>query len=261
MQNISVSYLLKLALKRLWILLLTAVVFAVASFSYSKLVLVPTYSATASILVTNGNIYYQGDYTNNDSKTNNDDSISGSDISSSVALATNVVELLKSPNKYIKLAEKLGDSYSYGSLMGKATISLRNEDTLFVDIKFTTTNGNESIRLANAFAELACEEIPKDIKNSDVSLVSTALWYSKVGPNELHNTAISTLIGVLLAYSAVLIIDMLDQSIRGEEEYLERYDVPLIGSVPDFEGISYNNYGKYNKYRYEKKGVYYGERY
>ncbi len=259
MQNISISYLLNLAIKRLWILLLTAVVFAVSAFSYSKLVLVPTYSATASILVTNGNIFYQSDYTNKDSKANTDDAISGSDISSSVALATNVVELLKSPNKYIKLAEKLGDGYSYGSLMGKATISLRSEDTLFVDIKFTSTNGNESIRLANAFAELACEEIPKDIKNSDVSLVSTALWFSKVGPNEIQNTAIATLIGILLAYSAVLVIDMLDQSIRGEEEYLERYDVPLIGSVPDFEGISYNNYGKY-KYNYGKKGGYYGER-
>ena len=105
MQNISISYLLNLALKRLWILLLTAVVFAVSAFSYSKLVLVPTYSATASILVTNGNIFYQSDYANQTTKANTDDSISGSDISSSVALATNVVELLKSPNKYIKLAE------------------------------------------------------------------------------------------------------------------------------------------------------------
>lgn len=259
MQNISISYLLNLALKRLWILLLTAVVFAVSAFSYSKLVLVPTYSATASILVTNGNIFFQGDYNNKDSKSSNDDSISGSDISSSIALAENVVELLKSPNKYIKLAEKLGDGYSYGSLMGKANISVRNEKTLFVDITFTSTNGNESIRLANAFAELACEEIPKDIKNSDVSLVSTALWFRKVSPNEIRNTAVSTLVGLLLAYSAVLVIDMLDQSIRGEEEYLERYDIPLIGSVPDFEGISYNNYGKY-KYSYGKKGGYYGEK-
>ena len=259
MQNISISYLLNLALKRLWILLLTAVVFAVSAFSYSKLVLVPTYSATASILVTNGNIFFQGDYNNKDSKSSNDDSISGSDISSSIALAENVVELLKSPNKYIKLAEKLGDGYSYGSLMGKANVSVRNEKTLFVDITFTSTNGNESIRLANAFAELACEEIPKDIKNSDVSLVSTALWFRKVSPNEIRNTVVSTLVGLLLAYSAVLVIDMLDQSIRGEEEYLERYDIPLIGSVPDFEGISYNNYGKY-KYSYGKKGGYYGEK-
>ena len=258
MQNISVSYLLNLALKRLWIILLTAVVFAVSAFSYSKLVLVPTYSATASIFVTNGNIFY-GNNNNIDSKSTTEDSISGSDITSSVALATNVVELLKSPNKYIKLAEKLGDNYNYSSLMSKATISLRDEKTLFVDIKFISTNGNEAIRLANAFAELACEEIPKDIKNSDVSLVSTALWYGKVSPNELRNTAVSTIIGILIAYVAVLVVDMLDQSIRGEEEYVERYDVPLIGSVPDFEGISYNNYGKY-RYSYGKKGGYYGEK-
>lgn len=259
MQNISVSYLLNLALKRLWIILLTAVIFAVSAFSYSKLVLVPTYSATASIFVTNGNIFYQSDYNTTDSKSTTEDSISSSDITSSVALATNVVELLKSPNKYIKLAEKLGDNYNYSSLMSKATISLRYEKTLFVDIKFISTNGNEAIRLANAFAELACEEIPKDIKNSDVSLVTTALSYGKVSPNELRNTAVSTIIGILLAYVAVLVVDMLDQSIRGEEEYVERYDVPLIGSVPDFEGISYNNYGKY-RYSYGKKGGYYGEK-
>ncbi len=259
MQNISISYLLDLAIKRIWILLLTAIVFAVSAFSYSKLVLVPTYSATASIFVTNGNIFYQGDNNKSDmdSTSNTDDSINGSDIWSSIALAKNVVELLKSPNKYINLAEKLGDGYNYSSLMNKANISLHEQDTLFVDIRFLSTNGNEAVRLANAFAELACEEIPKDIKNSNVSLVSTALEYKKVAPNEIQNTIIATVVGLLLAYSAILVIDMLDQSIRGEEEYIERYDVPLIGSVPDFEGISYNNYGKY-KYSYGKKGGYYG---
>lgn len=258
MQNISLSYLFNLALKRLWILILATVVFAVSAFAYSKLVLVPVYSSTASILVTNGGIIFQGSTIDTeDEKTGTRESISGSDISSSVAVANNVIELLKSPNKYIKFAEEFDDKYTYGSLMGKASIKLRNSDTIFIDISFSSTDGSEAMRLANAYAEFACKEIPNDIKNAEVSLVSTALSYSKLSPNIINNTAIAAVVGLLLAYLAVFIIDISDQSLRGEDEFVERYDIPLIGSVPDFESIAESSNGRYSY----GKGGYFGGKY
>lgn len=56
MNNISLISLLKLALKHIYALLLAGVIFAAAAFSYCKFMAVPKYSATGSILVTNGSI-------------------------------------------------------------------------------------------------------------------------------------------------------------------------------------------------------------
>lgn len=258
MQNLSLSYFINLALKRLWILVLAAVVFAVSAFAYSKLVLVPTYSATASIIVTNGGIIFQDSGENQNEQESNKDTISSYDFSSSVVLARNVVELLKSPNKFIKLAERLGNNYSYSSLSSRATIQIRNDSTIFIDISFQSTNGTEAIKLANTFAELACEEIPSDIKNAEVSLVSSAPSYRLLSPNVFSNTIVSGVVGFILAYVSVFIVDILDQSIRGEEEFVERYDIPLLGSVPDFQSIVDSSS---NKYGYSSKGGYFGGKY
>ncbi|MCQ2455628.1 MAG: Wzz/FepE/Etk N-terminal domain-containing protein [Clostridia bacterium] len=262
MQNFSFTYLLDLALKRIWILILAAIVFGVSAFAYSKLVLVPSYTASASIIVTNGSILTQSDKESQNSGSKSDEeSISTYDINSSLSIARNIVEVLKSPNKYIKLAEYLDGDYSYKSLMNKSTISMRENGTFLVDIRFVSSNGNEAIKLANAYAELACKIVPLELKGVELAISSTAMSFSKTYPNELQNTAIFALLGFIIAYVTIFVIDILDPAIRGEAEFVEKYDVPLLGTVPDFDGISNTSYGKYG-YGYGRnwKGGYLSEK-
>ena len=54
MNNISLSYLVKLALKKLWFLLIAAVIFGVCTFCYCNFLTKPIYKASGSLLVTNG---------------------------------------------------------------------------------------------------------------------------------------------------------------------------------------------------------------
>ena len=56
MQNLSLSYLFRLFLRRVWIIGIVAFIVACVTFSYFKFVVVPRYQATTSIYVTNGSI-------------------------------------------------------------------------------------------------------------------------------------------------------------------------------------------------------------
>ena len=93
MNNISLISLLKLALKHIYALILSGVVFAAVAFSYCKFVAVPKYSATGSILVTNGSIINdtQSSATSSTSSRN----VSYTDINASLQLADTINDILK----------------------------------------------------------------------------------------------------------------------------------------------------------------------
>ncbi len=245
MDKLSIIYLLQLALKRIWALILACVIFAGSAFAYCKFVAVPVYSASASILVTNGALISTYD----PSLVNQKTSVNGTDIAASKALADTVVDILKTSNIYIDLAKETGNRYSYGSLKGMASVSKRNDETLFIDITFNSTDQNDAKELVNKFARISCDYIVDFIPYAKANVAEEADGAGKVSPRTTFITGLAGLAGIVVAYLLVLLIDLLNQSIRGEEEFVARYDIPLIGSVPDFEaaGATYGSTYLYSK--------------
>lgn len=259
MQNFSSMYLLNLALKRIWVLILAAIVFGAGAFSYCKLIMTPTYKASSAILITNGRVsaMYGDDDNSTYYKGESDDGyVSGSDLSSSISLTYTVIELLKTPDAYVELADALGGDYQYNSLKGRTTIEMR-ERTPILDISFVSTDGKEAEKIANEFAKLACKYIPDCIPYSKAKVITTARSHSLVSPRTFMTTLVSMIVGAILAFAVVFIIDFSDQSIRGEDELIERYDVAFLGSIPDFEGVTSATDSIYKR---TKRSGYYGYR-
>ncbi len=244
MQEYSIMYFLRLAWKRLWVLVLSFVIFSIGAFSYCKIIATPMYSAKSSVLLTNGAIVTQ-----DSTSSYNSDRVNSADISASVNLTYTVVEILKTPDIYKKLAEKTDGKYSYGTLMSMATVEKRDDYSIFIDISFKSTNGNEAVTLANDFAEIACDYLPEYIPNAILKISSPSFNYSKVYPRTLSTVFIAGVIGAAISFGLVFIIDASNKAIRGEEEFLEKYDIPLLGSIPDFENAvsSDSHYGYYGK--------------
>ncbi len=247
MQDISIFYLFRLAWKRLWVLMLAFVFFTFGALAYCKMVAVPIYSAKASIIVTNGAIVAQYDEDEDQKQVN------GTDISASRGLIATVEGLLSSQNMYIEMAQKLGGNYTYTKLKSMSTVKSRDDSTLFIDVTFNSTSGTEAENLANKFAEIATEYVPEQIPYSKVKVVENALSYGKIFPKTILISGVSGVIGILLAFAVVFILDFSNQSIRGEEEFVDKYDIPLLGSVPDFENAAAKSLTNYYS-----KGGYYG---
>ena len=233
---INIMDLMLLAWRRLWIIILTAIVFAAGVFSYCKFFVTPSYSATASILVTNGAVTISYNETT--------DKVSGSDISASLYLAYTVVDILNTPDIYKKVADQLGGGYEYQNLMGRSSVARRNEDTLFVDVTFSSTDPKEAMRMANKFVEISCEYIPEFIPSSRAMIASTAIKASKTYPRTTRNTGIAAVLGAVVAYVILFIIESMNRSIKGEEDFTANFEVPLLGSVPDFETAETGKYRK-----------------
>ena len=239
-KTINIMDLVMIAWRRIWVIIIAAVVFAVATFGYCELFLTKKYSATASILVTNGAVT-----TAQDDKT---DKVSGSDISASLYLTYTIVDILNTPDNYTKVAEELNkdknNDYKYQDLMNRSTIVRRSEDTLFIDITFTSTNRDEAVHLANAFCATSCKFIPNIIPNANANVVAKADKSVQTYPRTLMSTAIAGVIGAVLAFIVLFIIDSTNRAIKGEEDFTNTFDVPLLGAVPDFENVESSGYRK-----------------
>lgn len=250
MKEISIMYLMQLAWKRIWALAIALIFFAGVALAYCELIAVPQYTATASVIVTNGAIItgkYETDYDSED--TLDSKGVQSTDITASLNLVKTIVDILKTNDIYIKLAESLDNKYSSSQLKSMATVAHRENGTLFVDVSFKTTSSSESVLISNTFVELSCDYITEYIPNSYARVASTASGASQVFPKTLTTTVMAGLIGVIVAFSIVLIIDLSDKAIRGEQDFVASFDIPLIGIVPDFEDDSIiNSYGKKRRY-------------
>ena len=236
MNEISLSYLFKLALKRIWIIILAAIILATGVFCYFNFAVSPIYKATGSILVTNGAITSQSDYSGS--------KISSTDISASLALSYTVTDILNTSDIFKQLSNKTGSKYTYAQLMSKCNIVRRNEDTLFIDISFTAPSREEAIELVNTYLSLAPAHIVKYLPDSNANIATGADKSVQTYPNTSFYTVIAAFIGAIIAFVIIFIVDSFDNTIKGEEYFTSHFDVPLLGSIPDFENYGIANYSK-----------------
>ncbi len=236
-KTINVMELVMLAWRRLWVLILSAIVFAAATFSYCEFLVTPIWGARSSVVVTNGAITI----INPDSTQNK---VSASDLSASLYLIETVIDVLKTPDLYKQVADQLGSDYNYASIRGRTSVSQRSENSLFIDITVTGEDPKEAMRIANKIAQISCKYIPEIIPNSVAIDVETAISASMTYPRTFRASGIAAVLGAVAAYAILFIIESTNRAIKGAEDFTSRFDVPLLGAVPDFENAESGGYRK-----------------
>ena len=241
MQDISIFMFFRIARKRVLPLLLTFVLAAGLAFSYCEFVASPVYGANSSILVTNGAVVSTNDL-------EDVQKIYGSDIQASLLLADSVVDMLKTPDLYKYLSRKISADIDYDTLMARTTVARRGDDTLFVDISYRDTNPKQAIEIANLFASVSCDYVAEFIPKANPKVVSSADRATLVAPRTLRNTALAGIVAAFLLFCVFVLIEILNDTVRGEDDFTARYNIPLLGSVPDFEEARRANAGGKGRY-------------
>lgn len=229
MQDISVFMFFRIARKRILPLLLAFVLAAGLMFSYCEFVSNPVYGANSSIIVTNGAVVSSSNDLQDIQR------VLGSDIQASLLLADSVVDMLKTPDVYKYLSRKIKADIDYNTLMARTTVARRGEDTLFVDISYKDVDPKQAIEISNLFASVACDYIAEFIPKANPKVVSSADRATLVSPHTLRNTVLAGIIAAFVLFSVFVLFEILNDTVRGEDDFTSRYNIPLLGSVPDFE--------------------------
>ncbi|MCD7860213.1 MAG: Wzz/FepE/Etk N-terminal domain-containing protein [Firmicutes bacterium] len=213
--------------KKLALILAVTLLCGIGGFLVSKLV-TPQYSAYITMYVSN--------------KETSSGSISSSDISVSQSLVDTYGVILESYSCLGSVIAQESLPYTYSQLAGMiSTSSVSSTEVMKVTV--TGTDAEEVVRIANALADIAPTLITSVVQSSSVSVVDYALLpATKVSPSTSRYTMMGLLIGLLLSVAPVVVLEILDNKIHGEDD-LKAYSYPLLATIPEFDSESGNKRG------------------
>lgn len=234
----SIQELIDIIFSHMKMIVLITIAAGILSFSLSQFVITPYYEANVKLFV-------------NNSKMGQVDTTNISDLNASERLVNTYMEIVKSNTMLQKVATKDGGRYSLEQLKNMvSTQAVQNTEIFYV--KVTSDNPSSAQRIANQIAAYAPSEIMDFVEATSVKVIDYAtLPKTPSKPNVKLNTAIGFLFGLVLSVLLSLLIDMLDVTIRSEEDLKNLVDLPVLGVIPtiDLLDVKTNRYSKYAKTR------------
>ncbi len=149
-----------------------------------------------------------------------------------------------------------GTVYTAGMIKGMVSISSANETEIMM-IRVISSNSEDSIAIANAIIRILPGTISNIVKTGYANKIDDA-YYS--GASNLPSISGAMKYGILAAFLVALVfvvIQLFDTRIRTKEEIERRYNIPVLGDIPNFGSAGrrgeryYHYYG--NKKNAEKK--------
>lgn len=225
--------------KRFKWLLSGLIIGLVALFLLSEFVLPKKYTSSVSLYV----------YGSTQAASDKTTAANTVDLDFSQELVNTYIVVLEDDHILQQVADKLSQKISVEQLKKCVTMSAVNK-TEVLSIEAETTDPNFSAEICNTFADVAPDVLKRVVKAGSVEAIGKAQPASKQSsPNVLKNSVIGALVGFLLMIFAALLVEMLDKTIKGEEDLKKRLDVPVLGEIPHMEQ---HRGGKGNANREEK---------
>lgn len=218
-REINISEVIDLVLRRLWIIVACITVTTVISFCYSTYFIAPTYTSTGSLYVRNV-------------QEKIDDTVDVGEINASKSLVSTYIEILRSETFTKKIADDVGLGYSAGQIKGMLAMNALNS-TEILQIKVSNTNPSHAAIIVNSVLKNADEEILRIVEAGSVKIIDTGkIPTSPTSPNVALNTMSGAIMGAILSILIIIAIHLMDVSVRGEEDVVEKYEIPVLGVIP-----------------------------
>ena len=232
-KELSLSSLFKAMLKKAWLIVALALVFAAVSYVVAAYYTVPQYTSNTKVYVRNA-------------KTG---SLSSSDLDLSRNLLNGYIEVLVGNNMLQLVADELNElrltedynylrksDYSIGQIksMIKAT---PGNDTEIITINVTSTNPKEAKLVNLLLLKHFPDEIKRVINTGEAKeLYEPTLPTAPSSPNISKKTLTGALIGFAIAVAIIFLLFLTDSAIHSEADLTEAFDdISILGVIPTIQ--------------------------
>ncbi len=233
MNELTPLDILRILLRKFWLIAIVSLICGIITFAYCTFFVTPVYSSTASIFVSNGGVV------ENPSQTGK---VSSSDLSASSYIKQTCKDLLGTKNMFTLVAEESNLGYSEGQLKNMFTLKSRSDDSLLLDITVSGTKKEDLVQLVNTFADCSQIFIKDTLPLAYVAPVEYSTSITKVSPRTLFSTLVAFAVGAFLVIAPTLFMAFNDTVLKGEESIKNKYDISILGVVPDFNSSSKGGY-------------------
>jgi len=221
--EVDILRLAKAILKRIWLIILSAIICGGIVLSFTLLFIEPKYEANAMLYVNNNNVSLGG----------TDFKISSSSLTAAQELVDTYIVILNSRTTINEIIDYAEVDRSYEEV--KEMISaLPVDSTEIFEVVVTSTNPLEAKTIANAITKVLPDRIADIVDGSSVRIVDYAVMPTvRSSPSYAKVTLLGMIIGVAISLLIIIIIEINDVFIRDENYLTETYDIPVLASIPN----------------------------
>ena len=217
-QVISISEIIDAVKKRWKIIALTTVLATVVSGIFSFFVISPTYEASTKIFIGKEGAESEG--------------YNSSDVSMYQNLIKTYSELIKTKDLVNKAIDNSQYDLSVNSVLNGITVNTLT-GTQILQISYQSKSPsiakNMLESITNEFITKAEELVP----NGNVKILeSVELPKNPVAPNKTMNIAIAFILGMMVGFSIVFLLEYLDNTYKNKEQLEKDLDIPVLGVIP-----------------------------
>lgn len=229
---------------RLWVVILSMLLCASCAFGITHYLITPMYESSAMFYV-NNNAVSLGDTSF---------SISQGDITASKSLVDSYIVILKTRSTLTDVIDYSGLNMTYAEVKDMISASSVDSTEIF---KIVVTHSDPRVAeiIADSISYILPKRISSIIEGTSAEIVDTAvLPSSPSSPSYMKNIAIGAILGMLVSIGWITLKELLDVTIRNEEdiEYVCQY--PLLATVPNMRNTSStSSYGHYYDTRKKSK--------
>lgn len=227
--------------KKIWLIILIALIFGGAFFTGTKLLVKPTYRASFTA------------YVNNRSQlSNTQDTLSSSDLTAAQELVRAYSKILRSNTVLTTAAQSININDRYDVLKSKVNTEVENS-TEIITVYVVDKTPDAAYNLAVAIATSAPNQISEIIEGSSMKVIdSPVMPTSKYKPNAVKNAFLGFLLGTVLTIALIIIMFVRDDKVKNETDLEDRFSIPIVGVLPDINLTSKDS-DYYYDYSYSYK--------
>lgn len=208
--------------KRWLLVVLIPIIAVIISGVLSFFVIKPEYQATTTLLV--------------NQKISNNTALQ-QDIAASQALVNTYTNIIKSENIESTVISNLHLHMTPAQVNGMVSVSSPNQSQV-IQVDVTSPSYNEAMQIANGLASVFQQKAQVLMNVQNVQIIDKALQQVSphpVKPNKKLNLAIALILGLMVSIGLAFLLEYLDNRIRSEDDVRRYLNLPVLGTVMDFE--------------------------
>ncbi|MDK0654541.1 Wzz/FepE/Etk N-terminal domain-containing protein [Clostridium perfringens] len=216
------------ALKKRWKLIaLITIAATLVSAILSFFVIKPQYEAKAKLFIGKQETQETNAYNN-------------SDVMMYQQLMKTYAELVKTSDLVTKAVKSADLNYNQNEIKEILNNLTANPsaDTQILDLSFKGGNPKEVLKVTESITNEFISESKELIPNGNVQVIQKPqLPEYPISPNKKLNILIAFLLGLMVGVGVVLLLEYLDNTFKSREELEKTLDLPIIGSIPDYNNM------------------------
>ena len=231
--EIDLQRLFTALINKAWVIGLVAVLFAVVTFLGTLLFVTPQYQSAAMFYVNNNSL----------SIGETSVSISSSDISASKSLVKSYIVILETRETLNDVIDYSGVDRTYGQVKNMVSAAAVDSTEIF-KVTVTSPDPEEAEKIADAISYILPKRISSIIEGTSAKIVDSAVLPTKASsPNYTKNTMMGFAVGLAISAVLILLAELLDTTIRSEDDITSVCKYPVLATVPDMKDLGKGGYG------------------